>query len=76
MNGWIWIGIDGGGVNSFDFVIEEFCYDCFIWGDKVVLIIGFIWEFIFLLVFFRGLFVYNKENGKWKLLFIDYFDFK
>ena len=67
-NGRIWIGTDGGGVNSLDPVTEEFRHDRSTWGDKVVSITGFTRESILLSVFSKGLFVYNKENGKRKPL--------
>lgn len=75
-NGRIWIGTDGGGVNSLDPVTEEFRHDRSTWGDKVVSITGFTRESILLSVFSRGLFVYNKENGKRKPLPIDHPDLK
>ena len=75
-NGRIWIGTDGGGVNSLDPVTEEFRHDRSTWGDKVVSITGFTRESILLSVFSKGLFVYNKENGKRKPLPIDHPDLK
>lgn len=71
-DGRIWIGTDGGGINSLAPDTEEFRHDRSTWRDKVVSIAGFTRETLLLSVFSKGLFVYNKANGEQQLLTIDH----
>lgn len=59
----IWIGTDGGGVNSMDISRETFSHYSGTQSDKVVSITGFSKNELLISVFSKGLFLFDKKTG-------------
>ncbi|MEG0456326.1 MAG: hypothetical protein RR559_13470, partial [Bacteroides sp.] len=59
----IWIGTDGGGINSFDPVIGKFKHYPSTWRDKVASITGYSSTELMVSLFAKGVFIFNTTTG-------------
>lgn len=60
----LWIGTDGGGINSFNPKSERFNHFPNTWGDKVVSICEFTKDKLLISVFSKGFYTFDKHTGK------------
>lgn len=66
----IWIGTDGGGLNSLEPSSGRIQHYPIIWGDKIASITGFSSGKLLLFLFSKGLFIYDKKTGTGQPLII------
>lgn len=59
----IWIGTDGGGINSFDPVTGKFKHYPSTWRDKVASITGYSSTELMVSLFAKGVFIFNTTTG-------------
>lgn len=62
----LWIGTDGGGINSYNPETDKFTYFETTSNDKVVSITSLTPEELLVSVYGKGLFTFNKRNGTYK----------
>lgn len=62
--GIIWMGTDGGGINSFNPATEEFTHFPSTFGDKIVSICSFSETELLASNFNKGVYIFNKKTGK------------
>lgn len=62
----LWIGTDGGGINMFDPLTEQFTHHLKTYGDKVVSITDLSDGELLVSLYAKGLFVYNIKNQSYK----------
>lgn len=60
----IWIGTDGGGVNSFNPYTKEFTHYPSTWKDKIVSICGFSSGKLLISAYAQGVFVFDPRTGE------------
>lgn len=65
-NNLVWIGTDGGGINLYNPQTEKFTHYPATYGDKVVSITGFSENELLISLYMKGLFIFNKQTGKYK----------
>ena len=59
----IWIGTDGGGINSFNPFTEKFAHYPSTWEDKVASICPFTPGKLLISLFSQGVFIFNPATG-------------
>lgn len=69
----LWIGTDGGGINSLDTKTHTFRHYPNTWGDKIVSICNYSPQKLLLSSFSKGFFLFDKANGHKEPLDIGYF---
>ncbi|MEG1563661.1 MAG: response regulator [Bacteroides sp.] len=70
VDGNIWIGTDGGGINCFNPLTEKFTHFSGTFSDKVVSICRFSDTELLVSCFTKGIFVFNKKSGKYRRFLI------
>lgn len=60
----IWIGTDGGGLNLFNPLTEQFTHFPSLWGTKVASICPFTSGNLLLSIFSKGVFIFNPSTGE------------
>ena len=66
----IWIGTDGGGINSFNPTTKKFHHILPSWGDKISSITGVDERHLLVSLFSKGLFLFDKQTEKYQPLII------
>ena len=66
----IWIGTDGGGINSLHPGNKKFHHVMSTWGDKVSSITGVDKQRLLVSLFSKGLFFFDRKTGNYQPLII------
>ena len=65
-NGLLWIGTDGGGINLFNPITQQFTHFPSTYGDKVASIANLNNNELLVSLYAKGMFVFNKQTGKYR----------